>query len=243
MLEPIHGVLYSSLFVAGVAGSLHCVDMCGPILLSFGRRVEGGEPATFGARSLDLLCLHAGRVWTYCLLGLLTGMAGGHLRLEANALGWQRPLSMLVSVLFLIAGVAALGIVPGFRLEKPRTGCGVLTVGRVRWLSWLMRDPRRGARFLLGAVMGLLPCGLVYAMLLAVATLPTPLHGALGMLVFGAGTLPALSALFLSSATLPTSLRVHGPRATGLILVAAGAFMLVRTLFVDPSMGPMHGMP
>ncbi|MCE9592351.1 MAG: sulfite exporter TauE/SafE family protein [Planctomycetes bacterium] len=50
--------------------------------------------------------------------------------------------------------------------------------------------------------MGLLPCGLVYAMLAVVATLPHPLLSASGMVVFGLGTLPALIAVLLSDSSM-----------------------------------------
>ena len=35
MLDTSHLAVYGSLLVAGLAGSLHCIGMCGPILLSF----------------------------------------------------------------------------------------------------------------------------------------------------------------------------------------------------------------
>ena len=80
-------------------------------------------------------------------------------------------------------------------------------ISRRPWLVALVRARQPLGRFLLGAVMGLLPCGLVYAVLLLVMTLPSPLHSALGMLCFGAGTIPALTALMLGGGALPGWLR------------------------------------
>ncbi len=69
-------------------------------------------------------------------------------------------------------------------------------------------------------------------MLLIAATLPTPLHAALGMVCFGAGTLPALSALVLAGRRLPGWLRAAGSRLAAALLVAIGLFMLARSLLV-----------
>ena len=80
--------------------------------------------------------------------------------------------------------------------------------------------------------MGLLPCGLVYTVLLIAATLPTPLYSAAGMVCFGAGTLPALSAVVLAGRLAPRWLRLHGTRLAALMLVGIGLFMLARSLLI-----------
>ena len=61
------GAIAGTLLFAGLAGSLHCVGMCGPILLSFSRVFDGTALAADGkARSgslmLDFGAYHAGRI-------------------------------------------------------------------------------------------------------------------------------------------------------------------------------------
>ncbi len=91
--------------------------------------------------------------------------------------------------------------------------------------------------------MGLLPCGMVYAMLLVTSTLASPLHSALGMVCFGAGTLPALSAVVLGSRAAPAWLRARGTRIAAGLLVAMGVFMLARALLVTPGAAMAHASP
>ena len=67
--------LFGALALTGLAGSLHCVGMCGPILLGLSRRLPEGR-----SFSSDALAYHLGRLWTYALLGLAAGAFG--LRLE-----------------------------------------------------------------------------------------------------------------------------------------------------------------
>ena len=223
-----------TLFLTGLAGSLHCVGMCGPLLLGFSRVLDAG-----GRSRLDFAYYHAGRLWTYGLLGLLAGWAGSSLREGSMVLGWQRPLAILISLLVIGSGAAALGLIPGLRfdLSPPGACLGSPPPGSSRprrfgmsWFATFLHEPRPGGRLLLGAVMGLLPCGLVYTVLLIAATLPTPLHGAAGMLCFGIGTLPALSAVVLAGRMAPRWLRIHGTRLAALMLVGIGLFMLARSL-------------
>ena len=98
-------------FVIGLAGSLHCVGMCGPILLAFSQTLDQGKGG------LDFLAYHAGRVWTYGLLGFFAGWIGLELRQGSAQIGWQQTFSVLVSALVILTGIAALGLVPGLRLE------------------------------------------------------------------------------------------------------------------------------
>src|SRR5581483_9681826 len=58
----------------------------------------------------------------------------------------------------------------------------------------LPRGPRASG-LLLGAALGFLPCGLLYAALAVTAAGLSPLSGAAGMAAFGLGTVPALMAV------------------------------------------------
>ena len=73
----------------------------------------------------------------------------------------------------------------------------------------------------LGFVWGLLPCGLVYSVLLMAATSAEPASGALVMVAFGLGTAPAMLATGLSASKLAQFM--SGKRlGAGLLIVAIG---------------------
>ena len=240
--QTLEAAFLGSLFLTGLAGSLHCLAMCGPLLLAFSEAVVGGESRRPGVwrRTLDSLLYHGGRIWTYALLGFAAGWAGSQMRLGAAVVGWQRPLSIAAAAIIVLAGLAALGVLPGGRLGLSLPAGCVSTLQRWPWLAGLIRARQPVARFLLGAVMGLLPCGLVYAVLVVVMTLPSPLHSALGMLCFGAGTLPALTALVAGSGALPGWLRARSPRLAAVLLVGVGLLALARSLLMSPG-GAGHG--
>ena len=100
--------------------------------------------------------------------------------------------------------------------------------GRALWrgdalTSAMSRAVRRGGKsgvMALGALNGLLPCGLVYSALLAVAAGGSALRGGAAMVVFGAATMPVLIALGLGAARL-------SPHARGLLTKLAGVLIIV----------------
>lgn len=222
--------LLATLFASGLLGSLHCVGMCGPILLGFSRAMgERAGPTAFAL-------YHGGRLWTYGLLGFAAGWAGMQLRHGAGGLGpgWQRLLGVGAGAVLVAAGALTWVAAPSL---APARGCGK-ALGQARALvGGLLRETSPWARLLLGVVMGFLPCGLVWAMLPLAASLSSPPLAAAGMVVFGLGTLPALSAVLMAGRFVPRRLATLR-RLPGVLLVAVGVFAIARALVVVPG---MHG--
>ena len=140
--------------------------MCGPFAAACARPAAGLVP------------WHAGRLAGYAILGAGAGAAGAALPGPA----W---LPSMIAALFLAVFAAALaGVLPEPRVVLP----GFAAAGR------LLREGRGpAARLGFGLVNGFIPCGLVYSALSIPVALARPLPGAVAMLAFGAGTLPALS--------------------------------------------------
>ena len=75
----------------------------------------------------------------------------------------------------------------------------------------------------LGLLWGLLPCGLVYSMLLVAMAGSNPVHGAVVMVAFGIGTMPAMLLTGLSAASLSRMLsNKRRALVAGMLLVAIG---------------------
>ena len=189
-----------ALVLAGAAGSLvHCVPMCGPLVLGqvadrMACLSAGCLTAARRVRAGLLLPYHAGRVTTYGLLGAAAGAVG-----TLAAAGFQPiagGLLLLAAVLFLRQAIRrARG-----RREAPAAAAG-----------WGRALARVGARldrthplgsYALGLVLGLLPCGFVYAALAAAATAGGAGAGAVAMVAFGLGTVPALAAVGVAGGAL-----------------------------------------
>lgn len=232
MTETSTIAIYGSMLVAGLAGSLHCVGMCGPILLGFSQLF-----ARSGRRPLarDFFWYHAGRIWTYGVLGFGAGWAGAGLRHGAAGIAGQRPVSIALSLAVIATGLALLGARAGSRFDALLGGCGIGTVRASGFLQRLVAADGALPRLLLGAVLGLLPCGLVWAMLVAAAATRGPVEGAFGMLAFGVGTLPSLSAVLLAGRAIPARWRLRGPRVAAVTLILLGALMAARAIATPAS--------
>ena len=83
---------YITALVMGVAGSAHCIGMCGPIALAV--PVGAGKHA----RLTSTLLLNTGRITSYALLGLAFGSMGTGLRLA----GLQQGVSLVAGALLLL---------------------------------------------------------------------------------------------------------------------------------------------
>ncbi len=152
--------------LTGLAGSPHCLVMCGPFAAACARRPAG------------LAAWHLGRLISYAALGAVAGLLGA-------AIPGPPWLGAVAGAALLVWFAAALaGFVPEPRLVLP----GLARAGR-------LLEQGRGplAQFAFGIANGLLPCGLVYSALALPVAIGHPAGGALAMLAFGAGTVPALS--------------------------------------------------
>ncbi len=248
--------LYSSLLIAGLAASLHCIGMCGPILLGFAE-VFDRATLTIDGRSVtddrtppqrrswlwDFGCYHAGRIWTYALLGFCAGLLGQGIRDRGAYLGLQFPLAIAGCAAVIAGGVLLLGVLPTGKIGTWLAGCGTGALTKKTWLAKLAHQRGWVARLLLGVVMGLLPCGMVYAVLLVVVAMPTPLHSAVGMVMFGFGTLPSLTGVLLAHRVVPRRFRAQGSRWVAVVIIAAGSWMMARTWLALPASHQDHPFP
>jgi len=86
-------MLYSAL-ILGLAGSLHCMGMCGPISM-----LLPGDKSKRGRYILGRLIYNLGRIFTYSVLGLLVGLVGEKIALFTS----QKVLFIIVGSLILLA--------------------------------------------------------------------------------------------------------------------------------------------
>lgn len=197
-------------FLLGLVHAGHCAGMCG----GFALMASGGAGGRWG-----LWLWFAGKTFSYAFLGAVVGSAG-HVVLEQG--------DQLATTLGL--GVGAFMVLAGARRALGRQGAAAGST-LTRWLGPLAHDAsRRGGRFGLGVVSGLLPCGVTW--LAALGAAPRGALGGVGfMTVFALGTAPVFIALALGGRPLMARL---GPRTwarlSGLVVLASGVLVAWRTL-------------
>ena len=186
----------------GLASSLHCAGMCGPIAASL---TLAGAPH----RARALLAAQAGRIAVYIVAGALAGAAIGAV--------YGGPRHPNVFLVVRAAAALSLGWI-GFSLLGLAPSLSVLD----RW-----RPPLPRAAFAAGLAWGFMPCGLVYGALFYAGLAGGPLAGALVMAGFGLGTLPSVTAVALGAARFRALARTPRARmAVGLGLMGVAAASL-----------------
>ena len=206
-------------FLTGLAGSPHCIGMCGGIVAALSLGGRGGA-----GRQLFQLLYNLGRVTTYTLLGIMAGAAGASLDLlsvrEASFY-----LYLAANVLVVLIGVASAAGFSRLNLFSLETSGGTFLAAPLRW-ALSSASPWRG--YPLGVVLGFLPCGLVYAPLAAAAGTGNPVRGGAIMAALGLGTLPLLFLFGSVSSVLSGRMKEGLFRLTGVLLALMGTAGLWR---------------
>jgi sulfite exporter TauE/SafE len=206
------------IFILGLVSSLHCVQMCGPIVLAFSLPLP--RPEALRAQ----LHYNAGRVLTYAALGALAGALGGGIGLLGRLAGLASGARVFAGSAMIVAGILTIGLVPSNNLVTIQNR-GV-TKRFSQFLGRRLLAPK--GKFTLGLTLGFLPCGLVYAALLKAVDSGSALAGALTMLAFGAGTAVAL--LTLGAASSFVRFPRWSNRLAAVSMLLAGALLVWRGL-------------
>jgi len=181
----------------GFSSSLHCFAMCSGIAVSL-HMAATSRPGAGGALPTALI-VNSGRITGYMVAGALVGAIGSGVlgmldRSLLNAvLRWASAFALGV------IGLSMVGVLP---LPPALARVGATIGNRIAALGGSLRLPSTAGLFLGGTVWGFCPCAMVYGTLTYAMLAGSSLGGALVMLAFGLGTLPALLASSLGLATL-----------------------------------------
>lgn len=174
-----------ALFLLGLASGLHCAGMCGGFVAAIGLQPDRSAPSWQIQLTFNL-----GRILLYALLGGVAGLAGGAGMLLDHVAPVQAMLRALVGIIFVAVGLHLLGFT---RLLRPLERLGYNLWQHLRPLSKSLLPANTLPRALaVGALWGLLPCGLVYSALMVTVASANLVDGMLQMLAFALGTLPNL---------------------------------------------------
>ncbi|MCA9586200.1 MAG: sulfite exporter TauE/SafE family protein [Myxococcales bacterium] len=232
----------------GLVGSLHCVAMCGGVsatLCGAGGACE--RPRDRLPRRVGYAAAYnLGRVLTYVALGALFG-GWASLGLEiAPGLPVRTGLRVVAALAVLAVALHLAGVFPAYKVVER---LGVPLWSRVAPLARrLLREPTPARALALGAVWGLIPCGLLYGTLFVAAGAGSAAGGAVVMAAFGLGTLPALGSIGAFASSVGSWLaRAWVRRTAGVVLGGLATWSLLAALagsgVIDGAyvgLGPAH---
>jgi uncharacterized protein len=224
--------LIGSAFVIGLAGSLHCIGMCGPLALSLPvshknelSRITGG------------LIYNTGRIFSYASMGLVFGSLGNLFIVTK----WQSGLSIALGIIILLY----LLVPKKYFHFSTATTLGKPFMFLRQQLGKLFQSKKLSSLFFIGVLNGFLPCGLVYLALTSSIISASPVNGGMFMLFFGLGTFPMMFATVLMGNYLNQSLRQKIHKAVPALLFFMAVLLILRGMnlgipFINPELNSQH---
>jgi sulfite exporter TauE/SafE len=199
-------------FLAGLAGSAHCIGMCGAFVLAVGRT---HPKAAWRAQLVYAL----GRACAYGFLGAVFALAGGFVVLAAALADAQGYVALGAGLVIVAMALRRLfgGGDPNWYRALPDRLHRMLSAGR-----------GASALFAFGAVNALIPCGLLVTMELRAVSAANVVEGFLLMFAFALGTAPTLVTFGAMGSRVLRSGRAWWDRLASLLLVALGLQVLLR---------------
>ena len=169
----------------------------------------------------QLALYHLGRLFSYTAIGLLFGILGRGFAL----FGWQQKISIAIGLLMVISVLFPLNKA----LQSGLTGPVYKAIAWVKGRLGKELGKRRMETFLLiGALNGLLPCGLVYLGVLGALATGNPMHGSLFMATFGLGTVPMMTAACYLGNFAGSCVRKRIRKLIPAVLVLMGLLFILR---------------
>ncbi len=214
--------LFLPMLALGLVTSLHCVSMCGPMVVGYA--LKGTEDKSLAHKLIPNLAYQMAKITSYIFVGLLLGTIGSAFNLDA-----LRPYVMLVAGAFMIIiGLGMTGRFPWAARLTPAPPKFLITA-----LSRTRRKANENAKeghnslatpITLGLLTGFFPCAPLMSAQLTAAASGSALNGALVMFAFGLGTAPLMLGFGTASSLLPARLK---ERVMLLLAVVVMVFGLV----------------
>lgn len=199
----------------GLLGSMHCIGMCGPLVLA----VPGSAEWRWKFL-LERSIYNSGRVVTYGVMGALLGLIG-----KSILIGVQQDLSIVLGVTILITVAIPFGLKSNLEKFSPLKFVYAFVKQK---FALLMQKRGMTALFVLGMMNGLLPCGLVYTALIGATAVADVWQSTLFMMIFGIGTIPALVAVSLTGKLISIKFRSQFSKIIPVLSIALAVILILR---------------
>lgn len=209
---------YGLIFLIGLFAAISsCIAVVGGLLLAVAGKYNELHPDLTGIQKFrPHIFFNLGRIVGYTVFGALVGSLGSIISLSAQANGY---LIILVSIIMLLLGFQLLHLFPGLQRFSPKMPKFI--AHRVHDMS---EQGTKGTSFVLGSLTFFLPCGFTQALQLYVLASGDWKVGALTMLTFSLGTMPALLSLSALSSFAKGQFQKQFLRFAGVLVVLLAIF-------------------
>jgi len=210
---------YGFVFAIGLVAAMStCLAVTGGLLIALAAKYNEMHPnRTAVQRFKPHLYFNAGRIVGYTAFGTAIGALGSVLTLSPRINGL---ITIVASLVMIILGFQLLHLFPGLKRFQPKMP---------KFLAHKIHDATNTAHhptapFFLGASTFFLPCGFTQALQLYVLSKGDWRVGALTMLAFSLGTLPALMSLGALSSFVKGAFQRYFLKFAGALVILLGLF-------------------
>jgi sulfite exporter TauE/SafE/plastocyanin domain-containing protein/copper chaperone CopZ len=207
MESKLANASYLVLFIVGVFTSLHCVGMCGGIMLS--QSITAENKSKFQSLK-PAIFYNLGRVISYTILGGIVGAIGSVFSLT---LSMKAGFQVLAGIFMIIMGLnmAGYSLFRKFNIKLPWSFCSLKKSGKTP--------------FVVGILNGLMPCGPLQTMQLYALGTGSAVLGATSMFIFALGTVPLMLGFGAISGLLSKDNTKQLVKFGGILIVVLGLIM------------------
>ena len=222
--------LFVPMLVLGLVTSVHCVAMCGPLVLTYA--VKGETDGPWHRRLTPNAAYQGAKILSYMTVGLVLGLIGS----AFNLAGIRGYVMLFAAVFMILLGLNMTGLVPWFRYLTPRPPRFLMkALTKLRKRSNAESDAGTSSLatpIMFGLITGLMPCApLMNAQLIAAAS-GSAITGALAMLAFGLGTAPLMFAFGTASGLVTAKVKDRMMTVLAVVVIVFGVVMLNRGLML-----------
>ncbi len=203
-----------SIFLTSLLGSIHCIGMCGPIVL------------VLGSNRFSLIFYHLGRLVSYLILGGIAFAMGGIV---------LAPFAHSVTALISPFSLGLVFLWMSLRSFQKRSFHLKFSPKLSKKFSYFVGESHRGrrvylSRFFVGLLSFSLPCGWLYGVVIGATTTNNIFLSLIMMAAFWLGTVPMLfiAPTFLKKVLDP--LKDKMPYLTGSIFLTASSSLFYQVL-------------
>jgi sulfite exporter TauE/SafE len=203
-----------SSLILGLGGSLHCLGMCGPLIIAMPfSRYKGIE------KVMASILFFLSKAGGYALMGIAVAILGKGMRLWM----WQQSISI-------VAGISIL-IIAFFPFIKNKLFGGLVFPSFLQnGYRYFVAQQSMMQFIVLGFINALLPCGLVYTALLASVAFEQTALSAIYMFLFGIGTSFSLMTLIFVKDKMSPKISARLQQVSTYVSILIGVLLILRGL-------------
>jgi sulfite exporter TauE/SafE len=222
------------MFGVGLVTSIHCVFMCGGLVLTYA--VKGAEDGPLYRRLLPHLAYQGAKILSYATVALVLGGIVALLGRAFDIAPLRNWLLVAAGIYMVLLGIGMTGRVKALRNLTPRPPrflVNALSKNRKQAVA----DANAGTASLatpltFGLLTGLMPCAPLIAAQAAAISAGTPALGALAMIGFGLGTAPLMLLFGFASSLLSKQFQAKLQVVAAVAVMVFGFVILNRGLMV-----------